>query len=519
MGVSVGALVGGGSGVNGMTFDRGSKADYDAWETLGNTGWSWSTLLPYFKKSVTWNPPTPDIAEKYNYTWDTESAYGGRGPIQLSLPPYGWPVMGLMWEAWKQMGVPKTKEGANGNAVGVFHVPSPMDPVTRTRSYARTAHYDPYRNRSNYHLLTGHQVTEIRFVSDVRRTATGVNVVQRGTNGPKIAIQAKREVILAAGAVWTPWILQRSGFGPKSVLEAAGIPVKKDFPGVGANLQEHPFAQTVRSFTNNLFPNTNVLLSNTTFYEEALREYNENRTGPLTLARGNQLALLPLKTVQPQWEDIIRAMLSQTAEHYLPQTYDKNLTEGFIAQLNVIADLFNRTDNAAIEFPFGSSPVAGSVLLRTLSRGVININTSNPLAPPVVEYRTFSNPIDIANAVAAFKYSRKFMSLPVFQGLAPVETVPGLNVTSDEDIAIALKSIFNPVFAHPSGTAAMMPEKYGGVVGPDLRVYGARRLSIADASIMPLLPGTHICTTVYAVAEKASISILVRPYLVAEGQH
>src|SRR5206468_1418578 len=118
-----------------------------------------------------------------------------------------------------------------------------------------------------YNLLTGYLATEIRFIPNPRDLrAVGVNVIKRGTDGPKIAIQAQREVIIAAGALWTPWLLQRSGLGPKSVLEAAGIPVLKDFPGVGANFQDHPVAYPVRKFNNDIHPNVQELLENATLY-------------------------------------------------------------------------------------------------------------------------------------------------------------------------------------------------------------------------------------------------------------
>jgi len=112
--VLVGALVGGGSGVNGMFFDRGSKSDYDAWESLGNNGWNFASLLPYFKKSVTFTPPSDEVRDKYNYTYDVEAAYGGKGDIQVSYPPYQFPGQEYVWDAWKELGVNKPKEAAGG---------------------------------------------------------------------------------------------------------------------------------------------------------------------------------------------------------------------------------------------------------------------------------------------------------------------------------------------------------------------------------------------------------------------
>ncbi|KAF2005511.1 GMC oxidoreductase [Amniculicola lignicola CBS 123094] len=500
---SVGAVVGGGSAVNGMFLTRGSASDYDAWEMLGNPGWGWSSLLPYFKKSVTFTPPSRQEAERFNYTWDETSAYGGVGPVQESYPPWAWPASWMYWEAWKGLGVQKQKEGANGKAYGVYHVPSALDPVTKTRSYARTAHYDPFVKRPNYELLTGYQVTEVRLEGS-GNAAVEVNVVKRGTNGPKIAIQAKRETIVAAGAIWTPWLLQRSGIGPRAVLEKAGIEVKLDMPGVGANFQDHPTGGARGTLLDDIFPSSGVMFVNQTFTEAARVEYETNRTGPFTASRGNQAAFLPLKTVIPDWEAVVKAVLAQDPAKYLPSTYDKNLTAGFIAQKDLTAKLFGQEDSAVFEYPFGAGYVGGT-LQRPLSRGTINLNPSDPSGNPLVDYRTFSNPIDVANTIAMFRYARKFMTHPALQSLRPVETVPGANVTSDADIEKALRdTLLAPSFAHPCGTASMLPEEFGGVVGPDLRVYNTQRLSVVDASIIPFIPAAHLTTTVYAVAEKAA---------------
>jgi choline dehydrogenase-like flavoprotein len=424
---AAGAIVGGGSAVNGMFFDRGSAADYDAWESLGNPGWSFADLLPYFKKSVTFTPPSPEDAVKYNYTWDKESAYGedSNGPIQVSYPPFAYPAIAAVWKAWKELGIPRQLEGAGGKAYNVFSAPSALDPVKRTRSYARTAHYDPYRTRTNLHLVTGYRVTEVRFEKGLR--AMGVNVVQKGGNGEKIVVKARREIVLAAGALWTPWLLQRSGIGPKLVLEAAGIDVLKDMPGVGANFQDHPYGGVSYRFTNDVFPNPGTLSTNTTFYAEALAEYEANRTGPLTIAQGNQASFLPLSTVDPEWQTTIDELLKQNPSTYLPETYDATLTAGYAAQLKLTASLLARTDAAAFEFPFGAGPIGLVALQHPLSRGTVNINASDPANVPVVDYRTFSNPADLKLVASTIAFVRKFNALDALKGFGPVEVAPGLN--------------------------------------------------------------------------------------------
>ncbi|KAF2029006.1 choline dehydrogenase [Setomelanomma holmii] len=509
--VAVGALVGGGSAVNGMFFDRGSASDYDAWETLGNgPAWNFQSLLPYFKKSVTFTPPTAAVAETYNYTWDVDAAYGGSGPVQVSFPPYQFPGQEFLWAGWEELGVKKPKEAAAGEAIGAIQAPSALNPVRRTRSYARTAHYERVANRTNLRLVTGVQVREVVFKNGggngTGLEATGVKGVNRYNVAETFEVNARKEVIVAAGAVWTPWLLQRSGIGPKSVLEKAGISVKKNLPGVGANFQDHAIGGGQWNWTKNVPSPTQMdVVTNTTFFAEAKKEYDQSRTGPLTVARGNQAAFLPLKVVAAEkWKGIVDAVAAQDSSPYLPATYEATLIAGYKAQQKLTAELLARDDSATYEFPFSGGPLGNGVLERPLSRGTILINTTDPSASPVVDFRTFSNPIDLQVAVSIVQFVRKFNALNAFTTLGAVEVSPGANVTSDAAIASFLRGSFTPTFAHPAGTASMMPEQHGGVVDPELQVYGVERLSIVDASVIPYLPATHICTTVYAIAEKAA---------------
>lgn len=245
--VTVGKVVGGCSAINAQMFDRGSAADYDAWGDVtgyAGEGWNWQGLLPYFKKSVTFTNPSSSVAERYGYSWDAQTAYGGKGGIQASYPPFQWPSEKLVRTAWTELGVPQQKEGAGGDAYGVFWFPSSQDPKTQTRSYARTGHFDGVANRSNYHLLVGHKVTEVILGEskdgDRQYEARGVKIQATiGKNASTIEVTSDQEVVLAAGAIHTPGVLQRSGIGPKNVLEAAGITTKVELPGVGQNFQDH----------------------------------------------------------------------------------------------------------------------------------------------------------------------------------------------------------------------------------------------------------------------------------------
>lgn len=178
------------------------------------------------------------------------------------------------------------------------------------------------------------------------------------------------------------------------------------------------------------------------------------------------------------------------------------MQEGYAHQLDALKELLASSSAAAFEYPIS----AGAMLafLKPLSRGTVNINPANPGAEPMVAYRTFTHPLDLRLYVHAAKLFRRLYATPSARALGPVELFPGPGVQSDADWEAWLKESVSPSFYHPVGTASLGPRSRGGVVGPDLRVHGVQRVRVVDASVMPLIPGTHTSSTVYAVAEKAA---------------
>lgn len=509
--VWVGNVVGGGSVVNGMAFDRASAADYDAWEQLGNNGWGWNSLLPYFKKSTTFTPPSDADVKAWGITYDA-SYYGTNGPIQASFPNFEYPDIATIWAAYKAQGVPLPKEHASGNAVGAYWIPTALQPKTQTRSDARHGYYDPVKSRSNLILAQGKTVNEILFDQGLLTgyKAKGVQYVSRSDNSVK-QVYASREVIMAAGSVFTPQLLQLSGLGPKDVLTAAGVRVKKDMPAVGANMQDHPNANMQFDLKNLATPNPLSGLD-PSFNASAWAQYESNRTGPITQAHGSSLAFLSLQTVTDKYATIVSSITSQNARSYLPAVYaDSKLLAGFTKQRSIIANLHSRADAAVAEFPMVAFGLAIGALQRPLSRGTITLNPSNKYSAPVVQWNTFQNPVDRQIMVSMVRWLRGHWARPELSKFSPVEIVPGTGETDDEIIdALVRTKALEASFAHMSGSCAMMPESLGGVVGADLLVYGVKGLSIVDGSIIPLVPATHLQATMYAVAEKAADLIKAR---------
>ncbi|KAF2206009.1 choline dehydrogenase-like protein [Delitschia confertaspora ATCC 74209] len=510
--VAVGNVVGGGSVVNGMAFDRAAEGDYDAWETLGNNGWGWRDLLYYFKKSTTFTPPSKAYAQEFGITYDA-SYYGKTGPIQASYPPFQYPDEKNIWKAWKAQDINFPKEHASGDAVGAYWVPNSLNPKTETRSHARNSYFDPIVSRKNLKLLTGQRVNEILFKG---LTANGVQMVSRADN-KTTKVYAKKEVILAAGAIFTPHLLQLSGLGPKDILKAANIKVKKDIPGIGANFQDHPTGYMIYDLKNLSFPNPNDLSTNATFNATAWQEYQTSRTGPYTQAHGNSLAFLPLPQVTKSWKPLVSAINAQnTPTDFLPAIYKSSpaLLRGFKAQRAIISKMLSGTDAAVGEIPMTPSGFVINAMMRPLSRGTVYLDPKDAGANPVVTYNTFQNPIDSKLLVTMIRWTRSFWSSPALGIYSPTEILPGVNAQTDEEIMEALlkAQLLAPSFSHPSGTCAMMPEALGGVVDSELRVYGVKGLRVVDASVLPLIPATHLQASMYAVAEKASDAIKKEAY-------
>ena len=355
------------------------------------------------------------------------------------------------------------RDGNNGEAYGASWYPNTMNPKTGERSHARNSYYDPVSGRSNFHIMLKTIANELVFDSGKKLTARGVKVTNSLT-GATQTVYAKKEVILAAGAVNTVKLLQLSGIGPKSVLQAAGIKVKLEHDGVGANFQDHPYTFLGFNISNMSTPNPTTLATNPAFNASAWTQYATERTGPLTQARGNALAFIPLPEVAPKtYRDLVSQVKNLKNDAYLPPIYKKSakLLKGVREQRKVLAGLFQSKEAGIVEFPI---PAAGSGVLvgleKPLSRGVIGINPTNPQGPPKILYNALTNPIDKSVMGACVRYIRTVWARPELKKFSPVETSPGAQYTTDQDLIskmVELGSIW-PTLAHPSGSCAMMPE-------------------------------------------------------------
>jgi len=192
---------------------------------------------------------------------------------------------------------------------------------------------------------------------------------------------------------------------------------------------------------------------------------------------------------------------------YLPNGTHATIVAGYTRQVSALRRAYLSQKAAVFEYPIASF-ASIMAFLKPLSRGNVNIDPVNIFAEPLVNYRAFSNPLDVELTLYGLVHLRRLYTTPSAQSLGPVERSPGGNVTTEDEWREWIRTNVRPSFYHPVGTAALGPKNQGGVVGPDLKVHGVERLRVVDASVMPLIPGTHTSSTVYAVAEKAADVII-----------
>ncbi|KAF5011439.1 hypothetical protein FDECE_2459 [Fusarium decemcellulare] len=494
-----GKVVGGSTKLNRMVFDRGSASDYDRWAELGNKGWDWNTLLPFFKKNEKFSPPSDDIADEYDITVDA-SAHGTSGYMHSTYSPFFWPTTKNIIQAVEELDIDIAVDQANGSPLGGYFCPHNQDPVSVTRSSAREAYYESVADRKNLHIITGRQVTRVatkKQGSTVK--ATGVEFAKsKGATIEKVC--ARKEVILAAGAIHTPQILQVSGIGAKAVLSSINVSTVVDLPGVGQNFHDHVLLTVVNAINAPL--QTSNLTSNATFAAEARAQYDEQKKGPLTSPTGDFLVFMPLANYSDATSAIHSQAIAQGAKDFLPADTPAEVITGYGKQHKVLSGKLSSTKSAMLELIWADGAfVLG--LQHPYSRGSIKAVSSSIFDTPKADAGFLKNPLDVALLAEGVKFARKLANTSAIKGLGAVEVVPGADVTSDDALGEFIRSSASTLF-HPAGSCHIGKREEGGVVDDKLRVYGVQGLRVVDASVIPLLPASHTMTTVYAVAEKAA---------------
>ncbi|KAK1566125.1 GMC oxidoreductase [Colletotrichum navitas] len=495
-----GHVVGGGTSMNGMVFDRGTPQDYDNWAALGNPGWDFETLLPYFKKSETFNPPPQDKVIDFGVTYDPE-CHGTSGPVQSSFLEWAYPQYTDFFEGMASLGVQHPLDQGCGKSMGAYLTTHSLNAANQSRCDSRIAYYDSAVNRPNLHLLAEHQVT--RLISEKQGDKVTIAGVEFATSPDDVkqTVHVKQEVIVSAGALHSPHILLLSGIGPAKLLQQHGIDVVVDLPGVGQNLQDH--AGGVTSWTK--FLTASDLTNNATLDAEQGRLYYANRTGRWTEGIPNAMAFIPFlnfSSTEDLGHKIVSQMEPAQSALYLPDDTDATVRAGYLDQVAVIKAAHENRTTAGMELIYlsGGTNIV-NVLLHPLSRGSIQLNSTDPFVAPVIDPNFLAHPADALALIQMVRYNRRLMATDAMAKLEAVETLPGLDYDTDDEILDNTKSVLQP-FLHPGGSCALLPLEKGGVVDTELRVYGVSNLRIADASVIPLLISAHTQATVYAIGER-----------------
>ena len=584
-----GRALGGGTLLNGMLWNRGGRADYDDWVQLGNPGWGWDDMLPYFKKSESYTPIQSDeIAEQYSTREDVD-VHGYDGPVNVSFPHYAWNASINLFAGLNELGVPTAYDPNSGDVAGASYLPVNLDPVTQMRSTARHAYFDSTANRPNIWVSTEQTVTQLLFngeqgnedastpvtkelplgqgsspgtvdgifgdgsvlnitslppdhppsgVGHVRRklldavwaglktsaklfrkqspvsssstlTVTGVEFAP-DAQSKRRTVRATREVILAAGAIHTPQLLMLSGIGPTQQLQDLGIQTLADLPGVGNNLQDHMQVWCMYPYHNPYTANPTALNTDQAFVNASWNDYWTTRTGPFTSGAIVGVAfpsLTHITSIDAAYE------LSDLATHQHPPLYlapdlpsPDRLVAGYSAQLSLLAPALRDPNRAVYELINANDGDLTVASMRPFSRGTLRLASPQPFTPPLIDPRYGSNPIDLLVLQAAIAFNVRLIATESMALLLPEFLSPPASL-SEEEILLYIRSKGQTEY-HPSGSAAMMPLEMGGVVDPQLLVYGTANLRVVDASMMPLVPAAHLQAVVYAVAEKVCFLFL-----------
>ena len=444
-----GKVLGGCSSINAMIYMRGQKQDWDGWAALGNRGWSWDEVLPLFRRLE-------------DYAQGEADGYGAGGELRVEDPRVHWEILDAWREAAAECGIPPIKVFNRGDNFGCAYFQ--MNQKRGRRWSATNAFLRPVLRRANLTVITEALVKQIQIEN---RSAKGVEF--RHPRHGECFVEARRETILAAGAIGSPQLLQLSGVGPGELLQRHGIDVLHDLPGVGGNLHDHLQIRMQYRVKNARTLNERA---NSPWGKAAMGlEYLLLRTGPLTMPPSQLGAFARSDRSQPtpniEW-------------HVQPLSLDK------------FGDPLH-------PFPAITPSVCN---LRPESRGWVRIRSPDPAAYPEIKLNYLATAADRKVAVDGMRFTRRIMEAKALAKYAPEEFRPGIEVQQDGDLEKAAGELGTTIF-HPIGSCKMGHDAQA-VVDDRLRVHGIARLRVVDASIMPRITSGNTNAPTYVIAEKGA---------------
>ena len=440
-----GKSLGGSSSMNAMLYVRGRPLDYDAWEAQGAPGWGYRDVLPYFVKSE----DNARGASEY---------HGAGGPLRVSEQRSPRAMDRRLLSACQAAGIPQIADynGPEQDGASMFQVTQ----RNGQRFSAADAFLRPVRQRPNLEVRTNVAVLGIELEGG---RAVGVRV-RKGRRGEQV-LHAAREVLLSAGSINTPQLLLLSGIGPADELRAAGVQVRHDLPGVGRNLQDHPFVTVIWEVSDQ-----------TTLYgadkPKALAEWVLRRSGKLTSTVAEVVAFTRTRGGLPA-ADIQFHMGAAYYEDHGAETYE------------------------------GHCMVIAPVLVSPKARGQVWLRSTDPADKPRILTNTLSEPDDVQSLVAGMALAREIAAQSPLRETLVSELKPGTGTVGREDLEADLRRRLMLIY-HPVGTARMSDTHEQAVVDSQLRVHGLQGLRVIDASVMPLIPGGNTNAPTIMVAERGA---------------
>ena len=436
-------VIGGGSTINAQIYTRGAAQDYDDWRQIGCVGWDYESVLPYFRKA------------EDNDTFN-DRYHGKGGPLGVSQPRAPLPICEGFFAAAGQLGIPRNLDmtGERPDGVGYYQ----LTQRNVRRSSTATGYLKPARHRPNLTVLTGAQV--LRIVIEKGR-AVGVELA-------KHAVVRGAEVILSAGAVGSPRLLQLSGIGPADHLASVGIPCLFDQPQVGANLQDHLDLFVIAECTG---PHTYDRFAKPHLSALAAVQYLLTRRGP------------------------VASSLFETGGFW----YADPVARSPDIQLHL--GLGSGIEAGVAAMPQGGVTL-NSAYLRPRSRGTVRLASADPMAAPLIDPNYWSDPYDRAMSIKGLKLAREILRQDALKPFVLAERLPGPGVVSDQDY-FTYACRHAKTDHHPAGTCRMGADA-AAVVDPHLRFNGIDGLRIVDASVMPMLISSNTNAATIMIAEKAA---------------
>jgi choline dehydrogenase len=453
-----GKVLGGSSSINGMIYMRGQSQDYDNWAQLsGDASWRWDQVLPLFTQCE-------------DYYGGANPVHGAGGEWRVEKQRLSWEILDAFRSAAAEMGIAPTEDFNGGDNSGCAYFD--VNQKRGIRWNASKAFLKPAAARPNLTIMTGCQVQ--RLIIETGEQGPVCRGVEFIGNGSSWTAHAKRETILAAGAVGSPQILQLSGIGPAALLKQHGIAPKQDLPGVGENLQDHLQLRMIYKVRDVKTLNTSAASWFGKF--KIGMQYAMFQSGPMSMAP-SQLGAFAKSDEQQATPNL--------EFHVQPLSLEK-----FGDPLHT--------------FPAFTASVCD---LRPGSRGHIRITSADAAQAPIITPNYLSTEMDRQTAAKALRLARSIVAAPALQRYAPVEYKPGISYQSEAELSDAASQIGTTIF-HPVGTCKMgRTDDPMAVVDSQLRVIGVRGLRVADASIMPNITSGNTNSPTLMIAEKAAAFI------------